>query len=788
TQVVSRIREQLNVELPLSKMFGYPTVAELAPVVEILLVQSDGAEAEVIPVVDREGDLPLSFAQERLWFLDQLEPGNAFYNMPLVVGLQGKLDVASLLASLKLIVSRHDSLRTHFVMHAGGPVQLVDETAGFEMLKQDISTVPEVDREQALADLIRAEALQPFDLETDSLVRAQLIHVREDEHVLLVTLHHIVSDGWSLGVLYAELTAGYAALSRGQQPELKALPVQYVDFAAWQRDWLSGEVLASQLAYWQQQLADLPTLVLPTDRPRPPVQTFNGAMIHRGLSGQLSEQLSSFSQQSGVSLYMTLLAAFSVLLNRYSGQQDIVVGSPIANRNRAEVENLIGFFVNSLVMRTDVSGNPDFRELVQRVNRTSLGAFDHQDLPFEKLVDELQPERDRSQNPLFQVMFALQNMPMDPLALEGLKLQAIPPEIHTTRFDLEVHIFEGPEFLSFAFIYNTGLFDTATIERLFSHYQCLLQGLMAAPDQGIADVPMLLQQEHQQLVRDWNDTTTDYPREQTVPALFEAQVRTSPDAIAVEYEGKTLTYAQLNARANQVAHYLQARGVGVEVRVGVFLDRSLEMIVALLGILKAGGAYVPVDLEYPSSRIAFMLEDAQVPVLLTTSNLLERLPDLAGVAVCLDSDWAQVARESEDNPVSGSTADSLAYVIYTSGSTGNPKGVEIPQRAINRLVHNTDYYQVDATDRIAQASNVSFDAATFEIWGALLNGAQLIGINKDVLLNSKSLATFLDQQGITAMFITTAVFNQIAREVPGAFGGLRGLMFGGEAVDCNAVR
>ncbi|MCP4766410.1 MAG: amino acid adenylation domain-containing protein, partial [Gammaproteobacteria bacterium] len=795
TRVVSRIRAQLNVELPLSGMFEYPTVGELGPVVgslmvESLLTQSDGAveviPVEVIPVVDRADDLPLSFAQERLWFLDQLEPGSSAYNIPGAIKLQGSLDIEALRQSLQAIIDRHEVLRTAFVMQDEQAVQKIIEVQDVELPIEDLSALAEPARSVELQRMLREAALLPFDLAGGPMLRGCLFRLTNDEHVLLVCMHHIASDGWSLGIFVRELGALYAAFSRGQQPELKPLLVQYVDFAAWQREWLSGEQLEAQLAYWRQQLADLPTLVLPTDRPRPPVQTFNGATIEQGLTSELSHQLSSFSQQSGVSLFMTLLAAFSVLLSRYSGQQDIVVGSPIANRNRAEVEGLIGFFVNSLVMRTDVSGNPDFRELVQRVNRILLGAYDHQDLPFEKLVDELQQERDRSQNPLFQVMFALQNMPMETLALEGLKLQAVPQEINTTRFDLEVHIFEGPEILGIRFIYNADLFDAQTIERLFSHYQQLLQGLIAAPDQGIADVPMLSEQEQQQFI-DWNQTTTDYPRDQTVPELFEWQVAASADAIAIEYEGKTLTYAQLNERANQLAHYLQARGVGAEVMVGISVERSLDLVVALLGILKAGGAYLPLDPDYPLARLGFMLEDAEVKTIVTTSSQRARIPLFSGEVICLDTDGPAIAEESRDNPDSGITADSLIYVIYTSGSTGRPKGTLIEHRSAVRLVKNTNYVTLGPEDVLLQFAPVAFDASTFELWGSLLNGARLV-IFPAGRSSLEELGQVIKDRGVTTLWLTSALFSQMVDSHLPRLSGIRQLLAGGEALSLPHVK
>ena len=623
--------------------------AEIIEVLRLAKRAMSGTVPSIKPLQPSE-DYVLSFAQERLWFLDQLEPGNAFYNMPMAINLKGGLKESALFDSLNTIVCRHNSLRTRFSSRDGQPVQLIDEESSFELLQEDLTAMSVEVRKAAVEASIVNEALQPFDLAKDLLVRARLLKLSEDEHVLLFTMHHIISDGWSMGVLFKELATCYSAFSTGQQPELSRLPIQYADFAAWQREWLSGEVLENQLDYWRQRLQDLPLLALPTDHLRPAVQTFNGAAITHSLPKELCTKLDRFSQQEGVSLFMTLLAAFAVLLNRYTGQEDIVVGSPIANRNHAELEGLIGFFVNSLVMRTDVSANPSFRELVQRVNVNAHGAFEHQDLPFEKLVDELQPERDLSRNPLFQVMFALQNAPMELLELKGLRLNVASHETRSTRFDMEFHIWQGQGALAIKLIYNTDLFDEATVSRMLSHYQFLMEGMMSSPDVKIADLHMLMEQERQLVIHQWNDTGTDYPRENTVHELFEQQVSANPDAIAVDYEGNTLSYAALNERANQLAHYLSKRGVGPEVMVGLYMERSVEMIVSLLAILKSGGAYVPLDLDYPQPRISFMLEDAGVPVLLSTSTLRNRLPAFDGELMCLDTDWAAIAEQSTENP------------------------------------------------------------------------------------------------------------------------------------------
>ena len=598
------------------------------------------------------------------------------------------------------------------------------------------------------------------------------------------------------------MRAIYTAFAHEQPSPLPELPLQYADFAHWQREWLQGEELATQLAYWRQQLDGISTLNLPTDRPNPAIQSYGGATQFLELPPSLSKALEKLSQREGVTLFMILLAAFQTLLYRYTQQEDIVVGSPIANRNRSEIEGLIGFFVNSLVLRTDLSGNPTFLELLGRVREVTLGAYAHQDLPFEKLVEELQPERSLNRHPLFQVVFALQNAPMEALELPELTLSPLTIDFKTTRFDLEFNLWqaaegfrnlwgerwEHSEGIRGVVVYNTDLFDAATITRMLGHFQTLLEGIVANPQASIANLSLLSEAERHQLLVEWNNTVADYPQNQCIHHLFEEQVERVPDAIALIFDDKQLTYRELNSRSNQLAHHLQKLGVGSEVLVGICVERSVEMIVGCLSILKAGGTYVPLDPTYPQERLSFMLEDAQVPVLLTQQHLVERLGTHKSQVVALDSDWETIAQESEENPKSAVTSDNLAYVIYTSGSTGKPKGVAVPHKAVNRLVCNTNYINFDSTDKVAQASNTSFDAATFEIWGALLHGAQLVGISRDSTLSPHEFARQLSQKGITVLFLTTALFQQLARVVPQAFKSLRYLLFGGEAIDPRWVQ
>jgi len=789
TQLISRLRDTFGVEFPLRGLFESPTVASLNERLEALLQTEQGLVAPPLLPVSRFGEMLLSFAQARLWFLEQLEPGSSAYNIPAAVRLTGSLDVVALEQSLQEIVQRHEALRTTFAMVSGEPIQVISPVLALTLPLVDLHSLPEAQQEAEVERLATESAQQPFDLAMGPLLRATLLNLGEAEHVLLLTMHHIVSDGWSMGVLIRELAALYEAFSTGKPSPLPELPIQYADFAHWQRQWLQGEVLAAQLSYWQQQLAGAPAVLeLPTDRPRPAVQTFRGATQFLALPEPLSQKLKTLSQRSGVTLFMTLLAAFQTLLYRYTGQEDICIGSPIANRNRSETEDLIGFFVNTLVLRTDMSENPSFKELLLRVREVTLGAYAHQDLPFEQLVEALQPERNLSHQPLFQVMFVLQNAPMSALELPDLTLSSLNIDSSTAKFDLTMSMEDTEQGLVGSLEYNTDLFDAATISRMREHFQTLLEGIVAEPDQRLSDLPLLTQPERQQLLVKWNDTQVDYPKDVCVHQLFEAQAEQTPEVVAVVFEDQQLTYGELNRRANQVAHHLRSLGVDPDGLVGIFVERSLEMVVGLLGILKAGGAYVPLDPSYPQERLVFMLKDAQVPILLTQQQLVEKLPEHQARVVCLDTDWEAIARQSQEKPVSEVTPDHLAYVIYTSGSTGKPKGVCISHRAVNRLVLNTNYVKLEPSDRVAQASNCSFDAATFEIWGALLHGARLVGVSKDVVLSPKDFAAQLREQGISVLFLTTALFNQLAKEVPSAFNSVRHLLFGGEAVDPRLVK
>ncbi|MHC5596852.1 MAG: amino acid adenylation domain-containing protein [Nostoc sp.] len=722
--------------------------------------------------ISRSGNLPLSFAQQRLWFLDQLIPNNPFYNIPLALHLTGSLKLAALEQTFNEIVQRHEALRTTIVVQTGQPIQVINPTLTIPLPIIDLRELPQAEREIQARRLTTQEAQRPFNLSTDSLLQVKLLWLDETQYILLLTMHHIVSDGWSIGVLIQEIAALYTAFASNQPSPLPKLTIQYADFAYWQRQWLQGEVLKKQLSYWQKQLDGISMLNLPTDRPRLAVQTYQGARQPLQLSKSLSKALLALGQQEGVTLFITLLAAFQVLLSRYTQQEDIAIGSPIANRNRSEIERLIGFFVNSLVLRTDLSGNPTFRELLSRVKEVALGAYSHQDLPFEKLVEELHPERNLNQNPLFQVVFALQNAPMTALELPSLTLSPLPFETETTRFDLEFHLWEpntqnglwadSSEGISGFVIYSTDLFDDPTITRMLEHFQILLEGIVANPEERIAYLPLLSESELHQLLIEWNNTQAIYPQDKCINQLIESVAEQNGEATALVFGDEQLSYKELNIRSNKLAHYIKKLGIKTEVLVGLCVERSFDMIIGMLGILKAGGAYVPLDPSYPSERLNFMLEDAQVSVLLTHERWLERLKNSNSQIICLDKDWEMISQEMADNLTSKVTVDNLAYVIYTSGSTGKPKGVKIEHRGLLNLVFwHQKAFAVSPLDRATQISGVAFDACGWEIWPYLSTGASIYIVDDETKRSPDYLRDWLASKAITICFIPTPLAEKV---------------------------
>ncbi|MGI0489249.1 amino acid adenylation domain-containing protein [Pantanalinema rosaneae CENA516] len=726
---------------------------------------------------------PTSFAQQRLWFLDQLIPDSPLYNLPVVVRLQGRLNIVALEQSLQVIGQRHESLRTTFALIDNEAVQVIHPDSCQRLAIVDLSELSECDRQLAVEQFVIKDAQQPFDLSALPLIRTTLLKCTETEHILLLTLHHIVADLWSFNVLFRELSALYTAFTQNQPDPLPELPIQYADFAQWQRDWLQGEVKTKLLNYWTQQLSgDLPVLQLPTDRPRPAVQTFQGATDSFTVDGSILAILRGVAQQEGVTLFMLLLAAFNILLYRYTGQIDILVGTPIANRDRVEIEGLIGFFVNTLVLRTNFSSHPTVRELLKQVRQVTLDAYENQDLPFEQLVEALQIDRSLSQNPLFQVMFVFQNASIPALG-DDLELSFCSVESHTAKFDLTVAIEEESDHLKVEIEYSTDLFEPDTIRRLAGHFQTLLAGIATHLEQRVSQLPLLTFAEQQQLAA-WNQTQVEYSLEICLHQWIEAQVERTPDAIAVDFAGQRLTYRELNQRANQLAFYLQQQGVKPDALVGICVERSLEMVIGLLGILKAGGAYVPLDPDYPSERLALMLSDSQVSILLTQSHLVTPLPHHQAQVICLDRDWQTMAQQPDHNVYSDVTSDHLAYVIYTSGSTGKPKGAMNTHQGIcNRLLWMQDAYQLTERDRVLQKTPFSFDVSVWEFFWPLMTGARLVVAQPDGHKDPAYLVQLIVEQQITTLHFVPSML-QVFLEEPGVetCSGINRIICSGEAL------
>jgi amino acid adenylation domain-containing protein len=788
TRVLAIVRDRLGAELVLRSVFERPTPGGLADT--IVTLRDAPVRSRRRPLVSqlRLGDLPLSFAQERLWFLDQLGLVGSAYNMPLALRLEGALDVAALEGALAHLVERHESLRTRFVAIDGDPAQVIDPPGGFRLERTDLSGLEEAERREQARALQQAQADHIFDLAKGPLFRCGLINLGPEGHLLLMTMHHIVSDGWSMNVLTRELGALYEAFAAGRGSPLGALAVQYADYALWQRGWLEGEELERQLGYWRERLSGAPAaLELPVDHPRPATPSHRGATHGVSLSAALSERLAALSREEGATLFMTLLAAFQALLARWSGSDDIVVGSPIAGRTHSQTEGLIGFFVNMLALRSRIDGRQSFRQLLAAVRQATLEAYAHQDAPFERLVAELAPERDLSRQPLFQVVFGLQNGSAAPVELADVDVLEVSSERPIAKHDLFLRLQETPEGLKGGFEYATDLFEASTIARLGEHLERLLAAIVAEPERQLGELDLLGADERTLLLEGWNDTAADYPREQSLHALFAAQAARTPDATAVVFEDEVLSYAALDARSSQLAHHLRDLGVGPEVVVGLCLERSIQMVVALLAILKAGGAYLPLDPDYPAERLAFMLADAQAPVIVSQTSLADRLPEGAARRVCLDEDSARISRRPTTPPVVASESGNLAYVIYTSGSTGTPKGAGISHQAVARLVLETDYVELGAQAVVLQMAPLAFDAATFEVWGPLLNGARLV-IAPDRHVDITRLGELIARAKIDMLWLTAGLFNQIVDLNVQILAPVRQLLVGGEALSGPHLR
>ncbi len=793
TQLISRVRESFDVDLALRIVFEAPTIAELAlrietakntakessppPLVPVArrtrrqmrLAQENQTEplsktnhgpAALVPV-SRAGHLPLSFGQQRLWFMQALEPDSPAYNISFAERLKGVLDHRALEKTISEFAKRHESLRTTFSVTGGQLGQVIAPPQDLVLPVTDLSHLPEAERAIEAHAIATAETRESFDLQRGPLFRVRLLRLDSEDHLLLIRMHHIISDGWGLGILVQELAMLYAAFTDGKPSPLPPLPIQYADFAHWQRRHLTGAVLESHLQYWQQRLGGTPPILeLPTDRPRPAIQSFRGAGEKLIISPELTARLNTTARREGVTIFMLLLAAFNVLLHRYTGEEDVIVGTPIANRNRVEIEGLIGFFVNMLVLRTDLSGGPTFRELLDRVRTVALEAYGHQDMPFEKLVEHLQPERSMSRHPLFQVAFQLGNAPMEDAEVAGLVFEAVHVDKDSTQFDLSLDLVEGAEGLLVVAEYSTDLFDASTITRLLRHFERLLESAVAHSEQQIARLQMLTEAERDQLIYRWNDNSARYDEDKCLHELFEAQARQNPKAIAIAGSGEQLTYGELNARANQLAHFLRELGVGPEVRVGVLMERSIEMVMSLLAILKAGGAYVPLDPLYPRNRLSYMMTNAHASLLLTHEHLREAIPDQR--IVCLDIESQAIAQHDTNDPALVTTAGNLAYVIYTSGSTGQPKGVGVTHKSlVNHQTAVRDAYGLNASDRVLQFASISFDVAVEEIFPTLLSGATLVLRDRQVQAVVSGILQEVRDRNITVLNVPASAWQEL---------------------------
>ncbi|MFN6513532.1 MAG: amino acid adenylation domain-containing protein [Nostoc sp. CreGUA01] len=786
-ELKNQIEIDLEIEVLIADFFEGMSLRSLATKILAQFTTAAFITSKSLSQIQPAEVYPLSFAQQRLWFLDRLEPGNPAYNISLAVNLQGQLDISLLEQSLNEIIRRHETLRTTFTTANGQPVQIIADS-----LKLSLSVIEFHDK-LAIKEFLIQESQQPFDLTQGPLFRGKLLRLAQQEHILLLEMHHIISDGWSTEVFLQEIALIYKAFLTKTASPLAEISIQYKDFAHWQRQWLQGEILQSQLSYWQQQLEGIPAaLKLPTDRPRPAVQTSHGAQQSIELPEEVIKELKAIARQQGVTLFMLLLAAFQTFLYRYTGQDDIAVGSPIANRNRDEIKGLIGFFVNTLVLRTDLSSNPTFDQLLTRVRKVALGAYTHQDLPFDQLVEAVQPERDTSRTPLFQVMFNVQDYSQLP-EMPGLALNLVKIETQTAQFDLSLSIEISKQEVAASFYYNTDLFDAATITRMLRHFENLLSGIAANPQARLSDLPLLSAADCEDLLQlSRNPSPIPDSCQQCIHELFEAQVERTPNAIAVVFQNQTLTYKELNQRANQLAHYLRSLGVRPEVRVGICIQRSLEMAIAIFGILKAGGVYVPVDPAYPKQRLALIFQDARVSVLLTQRSLLSVLPDLESQIVCVDTD-NNIAQQSQENLVNHTQPENLVYIIYTSGSTGTPKGVTIQHRSLASYAQIACLeYGLQASDRVLQFASISFDAAAEEIFPCLICGAALVLRTDESISFMPQFLQHCRDWEITVLDLPTAFWHQLSAElattnlvIPDT---LRVVIIGGEKADKKHLR
>ena len=794
TQMISRIREAFGVEIPLWTLFDKGTIHALGEVIEAERKQKSIKEPLALEIVSREEPLPLSFAQQRLWAIDQIFPGTTAYNVPLAVRISGPLDRTSLKHTLCEIVARHEVLRTVFPMRDGRPVQEIAPALDLRIVEIDLRDLPDAEREGEAQRLAQAESEQGFDLSAGPLLRVKLVQLQEEEHVLLITMHHIVSDAWSMGIVMREFSQLYEAYSRGEESPLAKPKLQYADYAVWQRRWLQGDVLEEQLGYWRNQLAGMEILELATDHPRGAAVGHRGAQVDVSLGMELTHKLEALSKQAGATPFMVLLAAFNVLLFRYSGQRDISVGTPIANRNRSDIEGMVGFFVNTLLLRTKLLPHLTFSEFLKQVRDMTLAAYEHQDLPFERLVEELQPQRNLSRTPLFQIFFAMQNTPLPEVDLNGLRLGYLKREPEAS-FDLTMAITQTATGLVSSLVYNVDLFEAGTIRRMANHWLNLTKALIENPDRHIGELTFLDASEQEQILSYSNVCSRQYSREKGIHQLFEEQVEQTAEAVALEYEGKQLTYAELNQQANQFAHYMRRLGVGPETLVGLCLERSFEMVVGIIAILKVGGVYVPLDPRYPEDRLQYMLQDAGVSLVLTTQELAGRLQNWPGRLLKMDTARAEIERESVDNLSNLTCGQNAAYVIYTSGSTGRPKGVVVGHSNVVRLFDATEpWFEFSQDDVWTLFHSYAFDFSVWELWGALLYGGRLVIVPYWISRSPSEFYELVKSSGVTILNQTPSAFQQLSRAAAQAGSSadegslkLRRVIFGGESLDFSGL-
>jgi len=794
TRVMSRVRAVTGQALALRELFEAPTVALLAGRLERL--QTGRVERAGEPGLpareDRSLPAPLSSAQQRLWFIDQLEPGSAAYNIPAAVRLRGALNIEALRSAFRALASRQEGLRTIFPLQEGEPVQVVQALADWPLPLVDLRGGVEAEREKELRELTAAEAERGFELGRGPLLRSRLVQLGEQEYVLLLVMHHIISDGWSLGLMVQELATHYEHFAGGAARALPELRLQYADYAQWQRGWLGEGKLTSELQYWQQSLAGAPPLLeLPLDRARGAVLGYRGGAVSVALGAELSQGLKELARRQGATLFMVLLAAFKTLLYRYTGQTDLVVGTPVAGRLRPELEAIIGLFVNTLALRTRLSGAESFRELLSTIRETALGAYAHQELPFDTLVEELQPERSLSHHPLFQVMFIVQNTPTYMLSLPGLTLSAEPFTKSTAQFDLVLSMTETKEELAASAQYSTNLFNEATIKNLLDHYRNLLASVVKNPEGRLADLTLITSEEHELLTKQLNDTEAPYPGEASIQEIFERQVNLNADGVAIIDDESQLFYSELNRRSNQLAHHLIRLGVGPESLVGVLMDRSVESVIALLGIVKAGGAYVPLDSSYPKDRLAYMVGDSGAKVLLTKARFVETLPEHGALVIRIDADWDRISQQSTDNPPLRAKSQHPAYVIYTSGSTGQPKGVlGLHRGAVNRFHWMWTRYPFTGGEVCCQKTSLSFVDAVWEVFGPLLQGVPSVIFSDDVIKDTDRFIDKLARHGVTRLVLVPSLLRVIldARDITSRLSKLNYCVCSGETLPAELAR